>query len=89
VTATQEVLALAAEACRMTSAASPSRCDMNPKDSASSIPAAPLMTRVEAATAPHRRGGEAEPPSELMLEIMKAHRNWALRFCPWTLEEWD
>lgn len=27
-------------------------------------------------------------PSELQLEVMRAHRNWALRFHPHLLEEW-
>jgi hypothetical protein len=34
-----------------------------------------------------QRGGEAAP-SELTLALMNAHRAWAERDCPWTLEEW-
>lgn len=25
---------------------------------------------------------------ELLLAIMHAHRAWAKKYCPWTLEEW-
>jgi len=28
-------------------------------------------------------------PSDLMREVMKAHRNWALRWAPHLLKEWS
>lgn len=57
--------------------------------SASSIPATtPVATDgQEAATDPHRWGGDAEP-NELLLAIMKAHRGWAKKYHSHLLEEW-
>jgi hypothetical protein len=54
---------------------------------ASSIPHIAATGSRSTSTDPQMRGGGAEP-SELRLAIMRAHRAWAKKFCPWTLEEW-
>jgi hypothetical protein len=53
--------------------------------SPSSIPPEPLG-HAEDPRIPRRRGGEGEP-TPLTLALMAAHRAWAKRYCPWTLEE--
>jgi len=58
--------------------------------SLSSIPhiAVTDMEATAASTDPPMRGGDSDP-SELQLEIMRAHRNWALMYAPHLLEEWN
>jgi hypothetical protein len=57
--------------------------------SVSSIPSEPLG-HAEDPRIPRRRGGETEPnePTLAVLAVMRAHRAWAVRNSPWTLEEW-